>query len=120
PPVRRPSPHRGSRVPHRPAPPCDELLWQPLLKQHYLRRARRSKRTLQRFFAANSQEGSAYRQDAAAQISQEIRQPQCACLAADDDALRPCSTRLQSASSGHNPIAQGTTLRIEAAWPGSL
>src|SRR5207249_9162119 len=34
--ARRPSPHCGSRVPHRPAPPCDSLLWQPLLKQHYL------------------------------------------------------------------------------------
>ena len=48
------SPHSGSRVSHRRALPCDELLWQPLLKQHYLGRARWSKRTLQRFLAANA------------------------------------------------------------------
>ena len=33
--------NRGGRVPHRPVPPCEELLCQPLLKQHYLGRARR-------------------------------------------------------------------------------
>jgi hypothetical protein len=42
---------------------------------------------LQSWFATTFQERSPCRKDAAAQINQEIRQPQYACLAADDDAL---------------------------------